>query len=93
MASSVTTFLASVPPDLLAAAASRCGAHARALQTYEAHCRAVNGGGLNPAAFRSNVEYTEEQVGGGGAGGGGGGRRCAARRGSSLVHAGSRVGK
>ena len=47
--------LAELPAELLAAAAFRAGAHARALRGFEVHVRAKagGGGGLNPAASRS----------------------------------------
>ena len=47
--------LAALPAELLARAAFRAGAHARALRGFEAHARAKSGGGLNPAAARSAV--------------------------------------
>ena len=47
--------LAELPAELLARAAFRAGAHARALRGFEVHVRAKAGGcgGLNPAASRS----------------------------------------
>lgn len=47
--------LAELPAELLARAAFRAGAHARALRGFEVHVRAKagGGGGLNPAASRS----------------------------------------
>ena len=57
----VRALVAAVPRDLLAAAASRAGAHARALQYYESHVRALRGGGHNPAARRS-AEFEDEEV-------------------------------
>ena len=47
--------------DLLAQAASDCGAHARALLYFEAHVRAAHGGGYNPAAHKSTV-YSDDDV-------------------------------
>lgn len=48
--------LGALPAELLARAAFRAGAHARALRGFEAHVRAkAGGGGLNPAALRSAV--------------------------------------
>lgn len=46
--------LAELPAELLARAAFRAGAHARALRGFEVHVRAKagGGGGLNPAASR-----------------------------------------
>ena len=44
-----------IPKSLLAHAALKCGAHARALQHYELHLRIRNKHGLNPAA-RSSIE-------------------------------------
>ena len=44
-----------IPKSLLAHAALKCGAHARALQHYELHLRITNKHGLNPAA-RSSIE-------------------------------------
>ena len=42
-------------------AASDCGAHARALQYFEAHVRARYGGTLNPVALR-NASYGDDDV-------------------------------
>lgn len=43
-------------------AATRCGAHARALQYYETWVRQEQQGGLNPSAYNTSVEYTSDQV-------------------------------
>ncbi|KAL6744647.1 hypothetical protein V8C86DRAFT_3152686, partial [Haematococcus lacustris] len=58
----VAAFLDGIPKQQLAQAALRCGAHARALQYYETWVRSVQGGGLNPAACNSNIQYTSSQV-------------------------------
>lgn len=50
-----------MPQDVLAAAALRVGANARALMYYESHVRAAEGGGLNPAALVS-VKYGDGHV-------------------------------
>ena len=50
-----------IPLDLLAQAASQCGAHARALQYYESYVRTKRGGALNPAAKKS-ATYDEAEV-------------------------------
>lgn len=63
VAQAVSDFLARIPKQQLAQAASRCGAHARALQYYESYVRGVQGGGLNPAAFKAGVLYKSSQVG------------------------------
>jgi len=63
VAQAVSDFLARIPKQQLAQAASRCGAHARALQYYESYVRGVQGGGLNPAAFKADVLYKSSQVG------------------------------
>jgi hypothetical protein len=42
-------------------AASDCGAHARALQYFEAHVRSRHGGTLNPVALR-NATYSDDDV-------------------------------
>lgn len=57
----VEQLLGSVPLDVLAAAALRVGANARALMYYEGHVRAAEGGALNPAALES-VQYSDEHV-------------------------------
>ncbi|GAB4817356.1 hypothetical protein N2152v2_004402 [Parachlorella kessleri] len=58
----VRQLLNTIPKDLLAQAASQCGAHARALQYYETHVRAShNGGGLNPGALTS-AQYSDADV-------------------------------
>ena len=41
--------------------ALQCGAHARSLQYFETHVRAVHGGALNPAAYRS-ATYDDAEV-------------------------------
>ena len=50
-----------IPLDLLAHAAFRCGAHARALQYYESYVRTKRGGALNPAAKKS-ATYDDAEV-------------------------------
>lgn len=50
-----------IPLDLLAQAASQCGAHARALQYYESYVRTKRGGALNPAAKKS-ATYDDAEV-------------------------------
>lgn len=57
----VHQLLASIPQDLLAQAAARCGAHARALLHYETHLRSKEGGGLNPVAHK-NIYYSDDEV-------------------------------
>lgn len=57
----IEQLLGAVPLDVLAAAALRVGANARALMYYERHVRAAEGGGLNPAALVS-VQYGDEHV-------------------------------
>uniref|UniRef100_A0A7R9VTK1 Serine/threonine-protein kinase ATR n=1 Tax=Chlamydomonas euryale TaxID=1486919 RepID=A0A7R9VTK1_9CHLO len=57
----VADFLDGIPTRSLAQAASRCGAHARALQYFETYVRAENGGAMNPAAHVS-VVYKPDQV-------------------------------
>ncbi len=44
------------------ARACRCGAHARALLYFESWVREKQGGGLNPPAMHSSVQYTGPQV-------------------------------
>ncbi|KAF5833342.1 hypothetical protein DUNSADRAFT_10383 [Dunaliella salina] len=61
-AQAVADFLARIPKQHLAQAASRCGAHARALQDYESYVRSAQGGGLNPSAHKSDVIYQSSQV-------------------------------
>lgn len=46
---------------MLAQAAYRCNAHARALQYYEGHVRKTEGGAYNPSAYKS-ATYTDEEV-------------------------------
>ncbi|PNW78179.1 hypothetical protein CHLRE_10g467200v5 [Chlamydomonas reinhardtii] len=66
----VRAFIESIPMETLARAASRCGAHARAVQTFETHMRSeaikahaasqsksATSGGLNPAADVSRPQY------------------------------------
>ncbi|KAG2423364.1 hypothetical protein HYH02_015337 [Chlamydomonas schloesseri] len=66
----VRAFIESIPMETLARAASRCGAHARAVQTFETHMRSeaikahaatqsrsATSGGLNPAADISRPQY------------------------------------
>lgn len=57
----VMELIDSIPLDLLAQAAFKCGAHARALQYYESYVRAKGGGALNPAA-RNSVTYADDDV-------------------------------
>ncbi|KAI3426356.1 hypothetical protein D9Q98_008728 [Chlorella vulgaris] len=65
----VHQLLEAMPKQLLAQAASQCGAHARSLQYFETHVRSVHGGALNPSAFRSatyagdEVSYLQEVYG------------------------------
>ena len=47
--------------ELLAAAASQCGAHARALLYFESHVRAKEQGTLNPVAL-SSTTYADDDV-------------------------------
>ncbi|GIL92019.1 hypothetical protein Vretifemale_19512, partial [Volvox reticuliferus] len=69
-AQNVKDFLESIPMETLARAASRCGAHARAVQTFEGHMRLeaakasqaktgrlLSSGGLNPAAEITRPQY------------------------------------
>ncbi|GFR46173.1 hypothetical protein Agub_g7701, partial [Astrephomene gubernaculifera] len=67
----VRAFIESIPKETLARAASRCGAHARAVQTFEAHMRSEamraaqqqpgrplpSSGGLNAAAEVTRPQY------------------------------------
>ena len=59
----VSDFLSRIRMQDLALSASRCGAHARALQYYESHLRSTQGGALNPSAHKSDVTYRSSQVG------------------------------
>ncbi|PSC70468.1 serine threonine-kinase ATR isoform X1 [Micractinium conductrix] len=65
----IEQLLAAMPKQLLAQAASQCGAHARSLQYFESHVRKVYQGALNPAAYRSaaygdaEVSYLQEVYG------------------------------
>jgi serine/threonine-protein kinase ATR len=60
-AAHIQQLLQIIPLDLLARAAASCGAHARALQYFETHVRALRGGGQNPAA-QASATYTDEDV-------------------------------
>ena len=53
--------LESIPKIKLSAAATKCGAHARALLYYEAHLREARGGAANIAAANS-VDFEDEDV-------------------------------
>jgi hypothetical protein len=57
----IQQLLQMIPLELLARAAASCGAHARALQYFETHIRALRGGGRNPAA-QSSASYTDDDV-------------------------------
>lgn len=64
-AAAVANLLDAIPKKLLATAAFRCGAHARALQYFETHVRAERGGGLNPAAHADTAgDYSHDEVSG-----------------------------
>eukprot|EP00889_Picochlorum_renovo_P006812 jgi/Picre1/33842/NNA_001321.t1 len=52
----------SIPRVQLAHAASKCGAHARALLYFETHLRLISGGGANIAAA-SSAKFSDEYVG------------------------------
>lgn len=59
----VQNMLHVIPKDLLAGAASRCGAHARALLYYETHMRSEHGGGINIASASSrNGTFLDHEV-------------------------------
>ena len=57
----VAGLLDSIDMELLAAAASQCGAHARALLYFESHVRAKEQGTLNPVALSSST-YADDDV-------------------------------
>lgn len=57
----IQQLLQMTPLDLLARAAAKCGAHARALQYFESHVRTLRKGGRNPAA-QTSATYTDEDV-------------------------------
>ena len=57
----VAGLLDSIDMELLAAAASQCGAHARALLYFESHVRAKEQGTLNPVAL-SSTTYADDDV-------------------------------
>lgn len=57
----ITDLIEGIPQDLLAQAAFRCRAHARALQYYESFVREQEKGALNPAAHWS-ASYTDDEV-------------------------------
>ncbi|KAL4421833.1 hypothetical protein ABPG77_001622 [Micractinium sp. CCAP 211/92] len=65
----IEQLLGAMPKQLLAQAASQCGAHARSLQYFETHVRTLHSGALNPAAHRSasygdaEVSYLQEVYG------------------------------
>ena len=53
--------LDSIDMELLARAASQCGAHARALLYFESHVRAKAQGTLNPTAL-SSTTFEDDDV-------------------------------